>query len=352
MKTPLITSLILTLAVSALYGSYALFFETESQPPVEKFQPEIKSISKAVRTVQFQPVPETHQPTLQPAVKLEKTISDPANLYAALNQTLTSLSPNQVIKLPNLQAIAHCPSCLKLLQDFLLSGKLNRKQSVELANKLTEGNHPELAHLLIETIEKSTQTNGIENDSPLINALAKFNSSTVAKEFINYLTHAQEIPMQLSDALNSNLNQTTKRLEVANEIMAQFNANSDNTVRDRLLAINHPEALAKINTQALAQGDVQLVKQTSDLLSSNPSKYAIDAVLDLFHTQQQASNSTEMVLSTAYQLAQRQFSGNRLDYIEARLAGDVYSEQDKAVVLAILAQSEDAERANRIIAKY
>lgn len=359
MKTRLFVLFLITLMSSVIYYGY-WFFSKSELPIIATSQPIVTTVAK-IKTVQTVVSAENQYLSFNHTVRDKKGLSELDDLYSNLNQYFTNLDPRQTIQPLNLQSIANCPSCLKLLQDLLLNGNFTRKQNVELANELTKDNHTELAHLLVEYIEKhakqlnSIENNSlliIENDSPAINALANFNSESVAKEFIAYLTFDQEIPTQLQDALNSNLNNVPNRLQVANEIVFQFNATSNEIVRNRLLAINHPEALAQLHNQALAQGDIDLSNKIHELLSSNPSKYTIDAILDMFHYQTEASNPTDEILQVAYQLADHQFSGNRLDYIEKKLSQNLYPDQDKEIILGILAYSEDRNRANKIRTKY
>jgi hypothetical protein len=123
-------------------------------------------------------------------------------------------------------------------------------------------------------------------------------------------------------------------------------------VREKLLAINHPETLVQISSQALVQDDIELYKQANEQLTSNPSKYTLNALLSMEQMKSVDTEETNKIVNTAYQLAERQFSGNRLDYIEANLAQGVYSEQEKSLVLDVLTHSEDQLRSSEIIAKF
>jgi hypothetical protein len=218
---------------------------------------------------------------------------------------------------------------------------------------LTLGNQPELAAMLVETIaEMVHQSSGNERNESLINALEKFNSVQVAKVFSNYLLSDKKIPLPLHYALIDNINETAYRSQVAADLVKRFNETGGAAVRDKLLAINHPEALAQISSQALEQNNFELYQQTNELLKSNPSKYALDALLAMPQMQSADTDQVNQIIESAYQLAYRQFSGNRLDYIEEKLAQGAYSERNKSLILDILTYSEDQIRSAEIIDKF
>ena len=349
MKANLNHVIILLLVGGALFGRYLLIPEQKSQP-LEN--PKITKVfipsSKKPQTVVTQKMDWVY-----PESAIEHAPIDEASLYAQLNDTLTAFRPDQPIQLFDLTGIAHCSRCLALLQNYLLTSNLTNKQLAQLANSLSRGNHPELATLLAETVAKMMhQSNDSKRNALLINALAKFNSAQVAKAFSSYLISDNKMPLPLRDALINNINETSNRFQVATDIVKQFNATNEVTVRDKLLNINHPEALAQIGSQALEQNNTELYNQTNEQLKSNPSKYALDALLSMSQINPTDTPQVNQVVESAYQLANRQFSGNRLDYIEQKLTQGAYSEQDKSLVLDILTHSEDQIRSSEIIAKF
>jgi hypothetical protein len=284
----------------------------------------------------------------------ENSAIDEASLQIYLNKTLTKLHPNDFVQLSNLGNIARCPSCLSSLQNYLLTVNFSETQLTQLVDALSVANHPEFAAMLLETVEKIAKKS---SDDPheviLINALAKFNSAQVAKMFANYLVSDRKISPPLQEALKNSINETTTgRGQIAADIVKQFNETNDVAVREKLLTIDHPEALAQISSQALQDGDIKLHDQTNEQLKSNPSRYTLDALLSMEQMKSANIDQVNQIVDAAYQLAERQFSGNRLDYIEAKLAQGVYSEQDRSLILDVLSHSEDKIRSSEIIAKF
>ncbi|MFI3157589.1 MAG: hypothetical protein QX199_15685 [Methylococcaceae bacterium] len=348
MKAKISHIIILSLVSSVLYGRYLLTPEQEAQP----VKP---SAAKVIAQAYKKP-----QPAITQAMNwdyaesaVEHAPIDETSLYAQLNDMLTALKTDQGIQLFDLTDVAHCSSCLALLQNYLLTGNLTNKQLAQLANSLNRGNHSELAVMLAETVAKMMhQSSDSKRNALLINALAKFNSAQVAKAFSSYLLSDNKMPLLLRDALINNINETTNRSQVAADLVKQFNDTDNAAVHEKLLAINHPEALAQISAQALEQNNTELYNQANEQLKSNPSKYALDALLAMPQMQSANTDQVNQVVESAYQLANRQFSGNRLDYIEEKLALNAYSEQDKSLVLDILTHSEDPVRSAEIIAKF
>ncbi|MDP2901538.1 MAG: hypothetical protein Q8N96_00285 [Methylovulum sp.] len=351
MKAKISPIILLSLVSSVLYGRYLLTSEPEAQP-LEN--PQItKAISQPAKKPPTVITQKMDWNTPKPTDSFANPNIDDAGLHAKLNQRLTTLTPDEPIRLSNLSYIAQCPSCLQVLQDHLLAGNLSKQQLAQLANSLSRSNHPEFAAMLVDTIEKMLQQSAnSKRGAVLMNALAKFNSAQIANTFVNYLASEREIPRPLQDALTNNINETSNRAQVAADLVKQFNGTDNAAMREKLLAIDHPEALAQISAQALEQNNTELYNQANEQLKSNPSKYALDALLALPQMQSADTDQVSQVVESAYQLANRQFSGNRLDYIEEKLALNAYSEQDKSLVLDILTHSEDPVRSAEIIAKY
>lgn len=351
MKVKINHIIILSVLSSVLYGRYLLMPEQESQP--EKKLPAAKVIVQAPKKSQ----PALTQPMnlgySEPVEEYESNPIDEASRLAELKELLTTVKPEQAIPLFDLNGISHCPSCLELLQHYLLTNNLTNTQLSELVNLLSQSNHSELATMLVETIAKMMhQSSDSDRNELLINALEKFNSVQVAKTFSSYLVSDNEIPLPLRYALINNINETANRSQVAADLVKRFNETDKAAVRDKLLAINHPEALAQISSQALEQNNFELYQQTNELLKSNPSKYALDALLSMPQMQSDDTDQVNQIVESGYQLAYRQFSGNRLDYIEEKLAQGAYSEQNKSLVLDILTHSEDQIRSAEIIDKF
>lgn len=340
----------LFLISSVLYGRYLLM--PQKQP--EKKLSAAKAIVETPKKVRAVTTTKSMDWTYaDPVAEFETKSIEQANIPTQLSEVLTALQANQEIQSLDLAEIIHCSSCLELLQKTLLSGNLSNKQLAQLASLLTQDNHPELATLLIETTAKMLhQSSNSQRNTLLINALAKFNSVEVAKTFTDYLLGNENIPLLLHEALLTSINETSNRTQVAAAIVEQFNDSNDAVIRDKFLEINHPEALAQISVQALTANNTELYNQALELLKTNPSQYALDALLAM--PQMQSSNADEVnqIVESAYQLAYAQFSGNRLDFIEQKLAQGSYSEQNKALVLDILSHSEDQLRSAEIIARF
>lgn len=343
--------IILLLTGSVLYGRYGLMSQ-QSQPEREPSTTKVKAgAAKKLQTVIATRAMNWHDP--EPAAESETQPIALANIPSQLNEALTALQADQEIQSLDLKEIIRCTDCLKLLQKTMLSDNLSNKQLAQLTNLLTQDNHPELATFLIETTVKMLhQSNNSQRNTLFINALEKFDSVQVAKTFSDYLLSHENSPLPLHEALLTSINETTNRSQVAADIVKQFNDSADAAIREKLLAINHPKALAQISVQALAEHNTELYNQALDLLKTNPSKYALDALLAM--PQMQSSNPDEVnqIVESAYQLANAQFSGNRLDFIEQKLAQGGYSEQNKALVLDILSHSEDQLRSAEIIARF
>jgi hypothetical protein len=342
----------LPIAGSVLLGGYLL-----------TSKPEITLIEKprTTETVEQTIQKKTPRPTIKhktdsvyPELTVEQPVIDEASLLANLNKTLIAMNTDESVRLADLNSIAQCPSCLAMLKNHMLTSTLSDQQLTQLVNSLSEASHPEFATLLIETVEKITQQSADDpHEAILINALAQFDSVQVEKDFSSYLVSDRNISKPLQDALINSINEsTTNRAQVANELVKQFNDTHDASVREKLLAINHPESLAQISLQALEQDDIELYKQANEQLKSNPSRYTLDALLSMEQMKSANIDQVNQIIDTSYQFAERQLSGNRLDYIEANLAQGGYSEQEKSLVLDILSHSEDKIRRDEIIAKY
>lgn len=293
--------------------------------------------------------------TTTSALPLEARIDEEA-LAETLRQVLENYrlkKSGQFLSIKMLGLIARCGLCTQRLQDEMIYGDWSPQRLSGLTGWLTKGNHPELAGLLTETA--MTLLND-QKDSKrflvLAESLKSFSSPQTARYFTHYLVDARDIPVELQEALAVSIGSSTGRFEVAADIVLAFNGSLDAETQQKLLAINHPEAIAQINTQALAVSDTELYRQTRLQLESNASVHTLDALLSMPQMQYAEQGAANPVTETAYQLARQQLSGNRLDYIEDKLAQGAYSAQDKPVVLDVLAHSEDAIRANEIIAKF
>lgn len=327
---------------------FACFLLTNEQEKVEAKEVNvIQNIAKPSHKFSNK----TQKNNFEFASNFKNTPNKEDHFYVQLDRILNLKSYE--LPIINLADIAQCPICLQSLQDVLLAGNLSENQLTQLVNLLGNGNHPEIAGMLVETISIGMKQ-GIDNKRTgiLLNGLEKFNSTQIADQFSHYLVDEHAIPFELQNVLTTNIDATTNRTEVAANIVKQFYETGDPAVREKLLSINHPEALALINTQALEQGDTELYQQTSELLKSNPSKYALDALLSLRQMQYADIEQTDNLIESARQLASRQFSGNRLDYIESKLAQGAYPEQDKLLILDILTYSEDKIRSFEIINKF
>ena len=251
------------------------------------------------------------------------------------------------------KGIAECKNCLILLRNYFLSEQLTVKQKLQLSELLSKTNHPAFAVLLVDVIEKSVKTLGnTEFNIELTDKLKYFNSEKIARQFSNYLVSNQNTPMLLQDALINNINETSDRSKVALDIASQFNASNDPMVREKLLAINHPESLAQLHVQAIEQGNNELINRTLEQLKSNPSRFTLNTMLSLLHKSKLDPNENTQIVDAVHQLANRQLSGYRLDYIENQLAQGTYSNEDKLLVFDVLAHSEDVVRGAEIIAKF
>lgn len=252
-----------------------------------------------------------------------------------------------------MQAVALCELCRKYLQNELLYSDLSTEQLLYLANWLTTGNHPELAKLLTESANKIIDDKMDNNRFfVLAESLKQFNSPKIAKYFTNYIVENQDIPFELQNAFSVSINNSPKRTEIAADIVTKFNQTMDTDTRNKLLAIAQPESLAQINLQALEQNNSELYNQTNELIKTNPSIYTLDVLLSMPQIKFVNTDEANGIMQMAYQLANSQFSGNRLDYIETKFAQGAYSAQDKYIVLDILSHSEDKVRSSEIIAKF
>ena len=358
MKAKISHLIFLSLASSVLFGGY-LLTPKSNLAPIKESQ-ELETTQPIVQLTPKKPLQSTVKQTIntatysKPAVIAQQLMINEASLQANLNKTLIAMNTDESVRLSDLNRIAQCYSCMQMLQNYLLTNNLSDQQLTQLVDSLVATNHPEMANMLLKTVEEmAQQSEDSTRETILINSLAKFDSAPVAKVFSNYLLRDQEISKPLQEALTNSINETTtNRVQVANELIKQFNETDDVTVQEKLLAINHPETLVQISSQALAQDDIELYKQVNEQLTSNPSKYTLNALLSMAQMKSANTEEANKIVDTAYQLAERQFSGNRLDYIEANLAQGAYSEQEKSLVLDVLTYSEDQLRSSEIIAKF
>ena len=271
------------------------------------------------------------------------------DLYADLNNQLTELNSDSILRLNHINQLAKCADCLELLASAL-THSLSAKQAIQLANSLSRTQKPEFADLLVKTIEALFREKRTERAEQLLNSLMNFKTPVIGKQFIHYLSDT-DLPFALQNTLSSIIDNISNREQIANEIVSAFNQ-SNNEIKQRLLAIDNPESLAQLNRQALLENNTALYEKTLEQLKSNPSPYALDDLLSLKNNTIFTESENKSFIQTAYNLAQRQFSGNRLDYIETKLAQNSYSEQDKSLVLDVLSNSEDIARASAIINKF
>lgn len=353
MKTKLTSLIFITITSSFLYGYYWLLSDDE---PLAEKQEQIQTVKLNLKTpekISYRVKTDTSWMTSNSTVDFANNIMDEASVYNNLNSALTNLKTDSSIQLPDLGAAANCRECLELLQMQLLSDHLTDSQKAQLAELMAVNNKLSFAALLLGTLDKIVQSGG--NSiliSALTNSLGHFNSAEVAQNFSQYLSSDRKISATLQQVLANNINQTSNRTQVAIDIAKLFDATDNETVQNRLLAIDHPEALAKIHEQALTEGNTSLANRTLQQLQSNPSPYSMDSILGLLHSSPVDSSIKPELIDAVHQLANRQLSGYRLDYIENRLAQGAYSEEDKLLVFDILAHSEDTVRGTEIIAKF
>lgn len=349
MKEKTSNSVILFILVgSVLFGAYLLI-------------PEKIELSKAKSSGE---ISETNKDLKTDSHNFESTTIDfenqPVSLsspYDSLNRILTTLKSDDSIHLPNLTALAHCVSCLDLLQTHLILGNFSEKQLKQLANLLSRSNHPELAGVLINSLVKIPALNDDSNEAEqerrniLLNGISQFNSPQIAKYFTDYQLENKDLSAELRNAMNSSINDSPKRSVVATEIVARFKSSNDSEEQAKLLAINQPESLAKIGAFAREQGNSELYEKATEQIKSNPSKNTFDVFLDM------ANNATnyedvEAIKEMAKQWGYQQLSGNRLDYIEKQLIKGQISNAEAPVIAAMLENSEDEIRGKAILNKF
>jgi len=272
------------------------------------------------------------------------------DLYTDLSMAVSTLQPNNSLHLTHINQLAHCQDCLDLLSSILLDNTLSTKQALQLAYTLSRSQKPEFATLLVETIDTLFKQGQAKRAEYLLDSLNHFKSSKIAEQFINYVSKGN-LRDTLQHTLINSINSIPQREKIADFIVNEFNQ-SDSDIKQKLLAIDYPEALVQLHHQALTEGNTALYEQTLEQLKNNPSPYALDTLLNLKNDAALTASETESLKQAAYDLAQRQFSGNRLDYIENKLVQNGYSEQDKTIVLDILSHSEDMIRASKIINNF
>ncbi|MCX7092431.1 MAG: hypothetical protein NTY50_03110 [Methylobacter sp.] len=260
---------------------------------------------------------------------------------------------NELLSKQNLAILARCSSCQTLLRNELLLSVVSGKNLSRLANGLTLNNHAPLAKILVEVAsEISKQSDNKEHLVILSQAISQFNSPKIADFFTDYLLNNQDIPFELLDALPRSINASSQRIQIAESITKRFQETTEPETQDKLLAIDHPEALVKITQLALEQDDKDLYDKTIERIKSNPSKYTFNVLRSMLKTQANNEAQTESVQELAKQWANRQLSGNRLDFVEAQLVKDSLSEEEKMLVLNMLENSEDKTRGQEIITKF
>ena len=284
-----------------------------------------------------------------------KPIVTNADIYPQLDELLSRLKSNEQIRLPfDLDHLAKCNECIQLLRDYLLSSDFSDEQLTQLASLLNEGNHPELAAILVDATTMLIAQSGYNDRSKiLIDALSGFNSSEVVKYFSDYFLSNQGIPAELEEGLVKVINNSTDREQVASYLAEQFNGTVDTAIREKLLAIGYPESLEKISTLALEQGDSALYAKVIDQIKINPSEHTFNVLLSIAQTQPTGNfDGSVPVADMATEWAYHQLSGSRLDFIENQLAQGAVSEQDKQLVRQILEHSEDQVRGRALVAKF
>lgn len=261
---------------------------------------------------------------------------------------------NKFSKLVNIKNIAHCTECIPLLRDYLLSNNLSSDQLQKVTDLLAKGNSPDMASMLLDTVTTMVAQTGYNQRSQFImDALQKFDSIDVSKSFSDYFVNNQDVSTELQYTLVKIINSTSDRGKVADYIVDQFTLTADDSTRNKLLSINHPESLAKIGALALEQGDKALYTKVIAQIDSNPSEYTFNVLLSMSHEQDSTYQTGDVSLTdTAQQWAYHQLSGSRLDFIENQLTQGLIAETDKPLVLDILQHSEDQTRSSQIIAKF
>ncbi|MEI7995534.1 MAG: hypothetical protein WCH01_11595 [Methylococcaceae bacterium] len=278
------------------------------------------------------------------------------NLYAKVEIIIDDFrfdKANNLLPIDNLADIALCDACKQRMQDEILYGDISLQQLEYLTNWLAASNNPDLAKLLVETANKVIDGKLDPQKYYIITeAIAHFNAPEVANYFTNYIIDNKELTFEMQNALSTSINSSQDRITSASNIVSRFNETTDTSVRDNLLSINHPEALVQINIQASEENNSELYNKTNELLKNNPSVYALDALLSMPQMKFGVTEEVNHIMEISYQLANSQFSGNRLDYIDSKLEQGAYSEQEKSIILDILTHSEDQIRSTEIIKKY
>lgn len=288
----------------------------------------------------------------------KKNQSENANVidfYAELNLALSSPDVNKKLSnLVRLNDFAKCVSCLPVLKDYLLSDNLSDAQVQAFVNSVIASNNSEMASMLLDAAATMIAQDGYSQRSQfLMDALERVDSSDIAKSFSDYLVSHQDISPELQRSIVDSINNASDRDKVAGYIAEQFMLNADDTVRDKLLSIDHPEALEKIGVAALEQGDNTLYAKVIDRIDSNPSEHTFNVLLSMAHTQDSTSQTDQTSLTeVAQQWAYHQLSGSRLDFIEKQLAQGLIADHDKQLVWEMLKHSEDQVRGREIIAKF
>lgn len=260
---------------------------------------------------------------------------------------------NQLLNKENSLMLAQCVSCLKLLQDEMLFGSLSEQKLSDLVGALIHGNYLPIANMLVETAtEIMQQPDSSERAGILTLAIAQFDSTVIAHGFTDYLLDNQEVPIELQDALSRSINNSSQRVQIADDIENRFRETVDPEIKTKLLAIDHPEALAKISALALERQDTDLYTKVNEQIKSNPSKNTFDVIRSMVEENNADAEEQKKIEDMAKQWAYRQLSGNRLDYIEEQLARGMLTEAEMPIVLSMLENSEDQSRGHEIIARF
>lgn len=290
-----------------------------------------------------------HQSTMLESTSIEK------NAYSELGKLFSGLELGEQIQFPfDVEVIAKCEECIQILRTHLLSGSLSGEQLEQLVDWLSQGDHPELADMLLNAVETMIAQDGYtEHSRIIISSFGNFISAEVANGFSDYYVNNQNAAPELQESLLRVINNATDRDQVGSYIAEKFATTIDPSMRDKLLEINHPESLEKISALALGQGDAGLYSSVVEQIKSNPSQHTFDVLLSMYQTQSAGYfDGAVPVEEVATQWAYHQLSGSRLDFIEEQLAQGSFSEQDKQLTLAILKHSEDQVRGREIIAKF
>lgn len=341
--------------ISSLGGSYFLLNPQESQTDSVLESTAENNTAPKKSWVDFLPI--NHQTQNIPQTitthSPKKENKHPLNLETLVANPMA----NKTIISKNIAAIAQCPSCLESLKHTLLTANLSREELLEFTFVLTQGNHPEIAKMLLSTAtQMMTESGNTENSDTLISALASFNSLKVADVFAQSLISDEFNSNNLSNStlestLRKTINLMTDRQAIGDNLTNLYLNTNSSDQREKLLAIQQPESLVQISVTLSKQGDSQTAESILTQLQNNPSPYTATALLKLTQTEPassiQSSNLTELATTWAKQYAQNE----AVNLMENKLVVNKLSSHEENLVISMLQHSSD-ERAQVVVSKY